>query len=189
MQYTRSKKMKIYTFYSIDCLMTSRDNAVNSFHGSTSISWQSIFIHNVKLKQKELKSPATASTSVAQYHDGSGGGPRLATRPALAEIGTLCLLTNSVEFQLSKLLLDLDILISSRNRFSHPFGLGQRLILRPDFHGVWIAGLEIDEIGEARWLGGQSGAESGEGLRELRGLSRGLSGWREGSRASSECVS
>ncbi|KAK1569026.1 hypothetical protein Q3G72_031786 [Acer saccharum] len=125
---------------------------------------------------QELKSPATASTSVAQYHDGSDGDPRLTTRPALAEIGTICLLTNSVEFQLSKLLLDLDILISSRNRFFHPFWLRQRLLLRPDFHGVLIAGLEINEIGEARRLGGQSGMESGEGLRELRWLSRGLDG-------------
>ncbi|KAK1569268.1 hypothetical protein Q3G72_034683 [Acer saccharum] len=125
---------------------------------------------------QELKSPATASTSVAQYHDGSDGGPRLTTRPALAEIGTLCLFTNSVEFQLSKLLLDLDILISSRNRFFHPFGLRQRLLLRLDVHGVLIVGLEIDEIGEALRLGGQSGMESGEGLRELRWLSRGLDG-------------
>ncbi|KAK0589558.1 hypothetical protein LWI29_015800 [Acer saccharum] len=65
----------------------------------------------------------------------------------------------------------------NENGFTRKIWLNEnRLLLRPDFHGVLIAGLEIDEIGEARRLGGQSGAESGEGLRELRWLSRGLNG-------------
>ena len=106
------------------------------------------------------ESPATSGTSITENHNRGGGSPSFAAGPALAQIRAPSFFANSVELQFPQLPLDLRVLLSARDRFLHPFGLGEGLLLGPDLNGVIVGGSEADEVGERRGLVGEAVAES-----------------------------
>lgn len=68
-----------------------------------------------------------------------------------------------MQLQLPQLLLDLHVLLPAGDRLPHPLGLRQRLLPRADLHGVGVARLQADEVGERGGLLGEPRAEARQG--------------------------
>lgn len=139
-------------------IQTPRSNCLRHIPWLIGVRWRR------SARSLHIAESAASGACVAEDHDGGRGGPRLAAGPALAQIRALGLLADRVELQFPQLLLDLHVLLAPGDRLRHPLGLRQRLLLGADLHGVGVARLQADEVGERRGLRREPRAEPRQGL-------------------------